>query len=368
MRQIYLDYNSTTPVDPRVFDAMKPFFNECFGNTSSPHAKGREAKKHLERARAAVANIISAQPESIHFVRGATEANNIVLKSVLGNQKNPKIITTNTEHSSIDKTIEDLNLSVCKLKINKNGNIDYRELKTMLSQSTVHLVSVIAVNNEIGTIHNLRKIGKICKKYGVRFHTDATQALGKIDIDVNEMNIDALSCSAHKIYGPKGTGVLYVRDNYYHCSMFGGRQEVLTSGTVNVAGAVGMAKACELMDSDKDEAKRIEALRDRLAKGLLKIGGIKINGTMKNRLYNNLNITIDGVPAEVLVMGMDDICISTGSACSSGEPEPSHVIKALGVKNPESAIRLSLGRWNTEDEIDYTINRIREVIKAVRND
>lgn len=366
---IYLDYHSSTKCDPRVVEKMLPYFTEEYGNSSAVHTLGNNAKKALDGARSDIANIINASPDNVIFTHGATEANNIVLRSF----ENGRVITTNSEHSSVRDTVNWLflnrNLKVDYLKINENGTLNIEELEKLLNENNVDLVSIIGANNEIGTIHDLKIIGQLCRKYNALFHTDCTQAVGKIDIDVDEMCIDALSFSAHKIYGPKGIGALYIRDcSKFDCLITGGRQEVLTSGTVNIPAAVGFAYACDLMVSEKTEAVRIECLRNKLLSDLRKyISGITVNGTMDNRLYNNLNISIKDIPAELLVLGMEDVCISTGSACLSRNPEPSHVIIALDVEQPECAIRFGLGRWNTEQEIGFAVMKIAGIVNSIRN-
>lgn len=379
--RVYLDYHSTTPVDRRVVDAMVPVFTTRFGNPSAVHSVGEDAREEVEEARDSVAKLINAPSDAIYFMSGATEANNIALRSAtcladrLGKRvSKPMVITTNSEHSSVRNTLNDLflkdQIALHYLKIDNKGNIDFDELEGVLSANeNVVLTSIIAANNEIGTIHDLQAIGNLCRQYGVLFHTDATQAVGKTHIDVVKMKIDALSMSGHKIYGPKGIGALYLKDkDLFSCMTTGGKQEKVTSGTVNVPGVVGLARACELMLEESSEADRIAELRSRFFASLtIRVdGGITINGSMTNRLYNNLNITIKDVPAEVLVLGLDDICISTGSACTSRSPKPSHVVTALGLDNPECALRISFGRWTTEEEVEYAARRIAQVVNKVR--
>ena len=366
---IYLDYHSTCPCDPRVIEAMMPYFSKDFGNPAAIHTMGEKAKNAVIQARNIVSSVLNASSDNLIFTHGATESNNIVLRSM---PRGSHILTTNSEHSSVKETLNELYLNdtidLHHLKIDHDGNIDFKELEDKLSSQPISLVSIIAANNEIGTIHDLKKIGALCKQYGVLFHTDATQAFGKIPINVKDINIDALSFSAHKIYGPKGIGALYFKDiAAFKCLITGGRQELLTSGTLNVPAVVGFARACELMEEEKAEVERIKKLRDHLLELLQKAGGVNINGTMENRLYNNLNITIDKVPAEALVMGMDDVCISTGAACLSGNPKPSHVILALGIEHPECAVRISLGRWTTEIEINYAAERMIKIINSTRS-
>jgi len=381
---VYLDNHSTTPVDPRVVEALKPFFFEHFGNPASVHALGENAKQAIEVAREQVASVIKAEPDQIYFTPSATIANNIILRGRLtkhrkdhGSLTDMVIITTNTEHSSISKTLQYLqntHFHNPQIKINAKGELDLNDLDKVLSNYFLEnkvLVSIIGANNEIGTIHNLKAIGEICKKNYVAFHTDATQAIGKVDIDVNEMNISALTLSGHKIYGPKGIGCMYIKDpDLIEPLIHGGYQDIFTSGTQNVFGIVGLGKACEILQQEgPEENKRMGQLRDLLWQQLSAgLPDIFINGIMgKNRLTNNLNITIKDIEAEVLVKGMEDVIISSGSACESGSIDPSHVIKALGTPYPECAFRFGLGRFTTKEEIIYAANRIIEIVNGVRS-
>jgi len=374
--RVYLDHHSTTPCDERVVEAMKPFWTERFGNPSAVHEVGNDAREAVEQAREQVAAVINAPTDAICFTSGATEANNIVLQGLMAKCTSPrKIITTNVEHSSVLKTVDRINQDgahgVILLQVDGQGLLSLTALNDILaSDDTIGIVSVMAANNEIGTIYNIEKIGEICKRNNVFFHTDATQAIGKVDIDVQRMNIDALSMSAHKIYGPKGIGALYIKDkSRVKPIICGGFQEEVTSGTSNVPAIVGFGEACRLLiEESPAEREQIGRLRDRLLKSLTdNLDDIKINGTMENRLPNNLNLTIKGVQAEALVLGMDDVIVSSGSACISQNPEPSHVIRALGVDNADCAIRIGIGKGNTEEEIDYASARIIEVVNAVRS-
>jgi len=370
-------------MDPRVAEAMKPFFFERFGNPAAVHAVGEDAKQAVDEAREQLSSMIGAEPSQIYFTGSATESNNIVLRGRHAQHRSDygicmmAIITTNTEHSSISKTLnyiraQDGMLFNPQIKINSEGELNLSDLDTMLKNyypENKILVSIIAANNEIGTIHDLKAIGEICKKHSVPFHTDATQAIGKVDIDVNEMNISALTFNAHKIYGPKGIGALYIKDpKLIQPLIHGGYQNTFSSGTQNVPGIVGLSKACEIIQQEgKEENKRIAALRNLLWQQLsVGIPDVFINGTMKKRLPNNLNITIKDVEAEVLVRGMDDVIISGGSACESGSLDPSHVILALGTPYPNCAFRFGLGRWTTQDDIIYAADRIIEVVNGVR--
>ena len=328
-----------------------------------------------------VAKSIGAESKNLHFCSGATEANNIVLKGrwLNSKHKNKKIaiITSPTEHGSIIECAEsivkyDSNVEIIWIKVNKDGTIDLKHLDNILKLCKGYLdvlmVSIMMANNEIGTIHDVKKIGELCKKYEVFFHTDATQALGKMPIDVKELKVDAMSISSHKIYGPKGIGALYISDalaDFIDPLLDGGYQNTYTSGTHNVTGMIGMAAACKYIDFT--ELDRIKKLRDKLMQSLvLNIDGSTINGTMKNRLCNNLNISIDGVSSEVIIMGMDDVIVSSGSACKSRGHEVSHVLDAIGAKNPDCAVRFGLGRWTTEKDIDYASERIIKLVKSIR--
>jgi cysteine desulfurase len=371
---IYLDCHSTTPCDPRVIEEMLPFFSTYFANPASAHFFAEKAKDAIEKAKEQVAFIINAKSDNINFTASATEANNIILQGLWPNEYK-HVITTNVEHSSIINCLKKRSSNIILepvLKINKDGNINIEELEKILRniKSKNILVSTIFANNEIGTIHPIKKIGSLCKKYEALFHTDATQAIGKVNIDVKEMNIFALTMSGHKIYGPKGVAVLYVQNNLLiEPIIHGGYQNIITSGTQNVPAIVGIGKACEILQHESEEEnKKVRRLRDLLLKNLKKnIPDIIINGTMKNRLPNNLNITIKGIKAEILIKGLEDVIISGGSACTSGEIEPSHVIKALGTPYPECAIRFGLGRWTTETDINYASNRIINIVNNMRS-
>lgn len=380
--QVYLDHHASAPLDPRVAKTMEPYHSIHYGNPASPHYMGSQAQEALTKAREQVARLINADPQHIFFTSGATASNNIVLKGLLFNRiandkkdGTPLLITTNSEHSSIEQCVQNKYFSkhtcVYYLCIDRSGNIDYSQLNNILQRplSDTKWVSIISANHEIGTIHDLKRIGMLCRSANAFFHTDATQAIGKVEIDVEDFCIDALSLSAHKIYGPKGVGVLYVRNPDLIMPLIdGGYQEVITSGTVNVPGAVGLGKACEILSEEMhDEIIKLNHLRDKLLLDLTtRIDGVEINGTMLNRLPNNLNLIIDKVPSEVLIRGMTDVIVSGGSACTSGEIEPSNILKVLGAKNPEYAIRIGVGRFNTEEQIDYAVERIVDLVEAVR--
>lgn len=362
---------------------MSPFWSDRFGNASAVHDIGSDARDAVDNARAHVGRVISADPKCIMFTSGATEANNIVLQGILkmhrknhGIHKNAKILTSNVEHSSVLNTLESmkdsdsrlLTLSIC---VNKDGQIDMEKLEYLIITNNLICVSVMTANNEIGSIYDIYKIGSICKKYNVFFHTDATQAIGKIDIDVSSINVDALSLSAHKIYGPKGIGALYLKNcNKLMPLITGGLQEIVTSGTTNVPAVVGFGEACRIvLEESAVYRETYRELRDRMLSNITSsLRDVSINGSMSDRLQNNLNITIKGVPSDALVLGMDDVIVSSGSACSSGSPKPSYVIEALGVEDSNCAIRIGIGKNNSKEDIDYASNRIIEVANAVRRE
>ena len=377
-KKIYLDYAATTPVDPRALRAMLPYFSEKFGNTMSLHYFGQEAKEALEESREIVADLMGAKPSEIIFTSSATESNNLALKGIAfaNKEKGNHIIISSIEHSCImesAKWLERQGFEITRLKVDKYGLVDPDEVKRAIKKNTI-LVSIIHANNEIGTIEPIEEIGKICKERGVYFHTDAAQSFGKIPIDVNKMNVDLLTASSHKMYGPKGAAALFVREGIKIEPILhgGGHEAGLRSSTVNVAAIVGFAKACEICKKEmKKEAKRLSKLRDKLIKGVLeKIPGSHLNGHPTKRLPNNANFWFEGVEGESLVIQLDlmGISASTGSACSSEKLEPSHVLLAIGLK-PEQAhgsLRLSLGRWTKEKEIDYVLEVLPKVIEKLR--
>lgn len=376
--RVYLDHHSTTPCDPRVVEEMLPFFTETYGNPSSPNAYGEEALEAVELARERVATSINAEPEQIYFTSSATEANNIVLRGM--NIKD--LIISSIEHSSVLKTAQfmkdNLDLSIESglrlVNVNEDGMLDLDDFQLALNAYYPGFVSIIMANNEVGTVQDIQNIVKMCKDFPFTpgIHTDAAQALGKIDIDVKALGVDFLTMSSHKIYGPKGVGALYCKREDYMPDplVHGGYQSGLTSGTLNVPAIVGFGKACELAtgEEQKAENERLALLRDYLLDRLKdKITGIQVNGSMESRLPNNLNISIDGVPSEAIIVGMDDVIVSGGAACqSSGRRIASHVLLAMGVKNPDCAIRFGLGRWTTPKEIEYAVDRIAEVVNDIR--
>lgn len=379
MSIIYLDNNATTPMDPRVFEAMKPYFLEKFGNPSSKeHAYGWEAEKATDIARKQAADLINASPAEIYFTNGATESINLAHFGLLESyyQKGNKIITTPIEHSAVLDSLKALEHKGCEivyLTVDSQGEISLDELNSLIDEKTI-LVSIMTANNEIGVINNVAEIGKICKSRGVFFHTDATQAVGNIPFDLKEIQADMVSFSAHKFYGPKGTGALYINNeskikltprNYG-----GGQERHLRPGTLNVPGIVGLGKAAELaMTEAKQSEERIFRLRNKLLEGIRNnIEDIHINGSLVNRLPGNLNISFKYLRSENIILNLRDIAVSSGSACASSSLKPSHILTAMGVTDDyiRSAVRFGVGRFNTEEEIDYTIEKITDTVAKLR--
>ena len=377
---VYMDNHATTPMDPRVFQAMKPFFTEIFGNAASRnHSFGWRADDAVEKARKQIADLIGADPKEIVFTSGATESNNLALKGAVENyrDKGDHIITATTEHKAIldvCKRLEKDGVRVTYLSVGEDGLIDFDQLRQAITDRTI-LVSIMHANNEIGVVHSLGAIGRIAKERGVLLHTDATQAAGKIPVDVAADNVDLLSISAHKLYGPKGVGALYVRRRDPRVQLAaqmdgGGHERGFRSGTLNVAGIVGFGEACAIAKAEMaEDAKRTAHLRDKLRDRLLaELDQVYVNGSMANRLPNNLNMSFGFVDSESLMMGINDIAVSSGSACSSATIEPSHVLRALGIgeDRAHSAIRFGLGRFTTEEEVDYVAGRVTEVVRKLR--
>ena len=378
MKRIYLDYAATTPTHPDVVSAMLPYFTRDFGNPSSVHACGQEAKEAVEEARSKLAALLRAKESEIVFTSGGTEADNAALKgiAIANKEKGNHIITTPIEHHAITETCKFLKtqgFDITILPVDEYGMIDPADVKKAITKKTL-LVSVMHANNEIGTIVPIAEIGKIAHEAGVYFHTDAVQTVGHIPIDVHKMNIDLLSTSAHKLYGPKGVGALFIKEGtklipFIH----GGEQEEgRRASTHNVPGIVGFGKACELASEEMaEEASRIMKLRNRLIAGLMeRLDGIKLNGHPEKRLPNNVNITVGFVEGEASCMALDfeGVCVSTGSACSSESAEPSHVLLAIGLRPEEarSALRFTLGKWTTDEEIERTIEIVPRIIKKLR--
>ncbi len=378
---IYLDYHATTPVDPEVFETMRPYFTEVFGNAASRnHEYGWTAEAAVERARAQVAHLIGANEKEIIFTSGATESNNIALigAAEMYKDKGKHIITSPIEHKAILDTchfLESKGFEVTYVPVDQFGQVTLEAIKAAIRPDTI-LVSVMAANNEIGTINPIGAIGKLCKEKGIFFHTDAVQGAGKMKIDVNEMGIDLLSLSAHKIYGPKGVGALYVRRKGPRVRLSpiihgGGHERGMRSGTLNVPGIVGFGKACEVAERRMaGDNKRIGALRDRLHEGLkAELDEIYLNGHPTERLSGNLNISFAFVEGESLMMGMKELAVSSGSACTSASLEPSYVLKSIGVGEDlaHTSIRFGLGRFTTDEEIDYTIKKVVSTVQKLRD-
>ena len=378
IKRIYLDYASTTPVDPRILRAMLPYLNKKFGNTMSLHSFGQEAKLALEKSREEVAGLIGAKAEEIIFTGSATESNNLVLKGIaLANKNKGKhIIISPIEHPCIMESacwLESQGFEITRLKVDKYGQVSPRAVRTAIKKGTI-LVSVIHASNEIGTIEPVAEIGKICREKGVYFHTDAVQSFGKIPIDVNSMNIDLLSASSHKMYGPKGAALLFVRKGVkIEPILHGGGQEMgLRSSTVNVPAIVGFAQACRIAKKEMaKESQSLARLRDKLIKGISnKIKGVHLNGHPQKRLPNNVNFWFEFVEGESMVIQLDllGIAVSTGSACSSTKLEPSHVLLAIGLKHQEAhgSLRITLGKRTRESEINCLIKVLPGIINNLR--
>ena len=377
---IYMDYHATTPMDPRVFEKMKPYFLETFGNAASRnHSFGWEAEEAVEKARKQIASLIGATNKEIVFTSGATESNNLALKGVaeMYAEKGNHIITAATEHKAIldtCKRLEKHGIRVTYLPVQQNGLVDLDQLAAAITDKTI-LISIMYANNEIGVIQPIAEIGKLAKSKGVLLHSDATQAVGKVPVNVIADNIDLMSLSGHKMYGPKGVGALYVRRKSPRVQITsqmdgGGHERGMRSGTLNVPGIVGLGEACALCQAAMpEESKRMAFLRDKLKDKLQsELDETYINGTMEHRLPNNLNISFAYVEGESLLMGINDIAVSSGSACTSATLEPSYVLKALGAGDDlaHSSIRFGLGRFNTEEEVDYVAAKVIDVVKKLR--
>ena len=377
---IYLDHNATTPCDQRVVEAMLPYFSQHYGNAASRnHSFGWQAEEAVDYAREQVAELIGADPKEIIFTSGATEADNLAIKGVFEMYagKGNHIITSNTEHKAVldaCKHVEKKGGEVTYLEVNKKGNIDLAELEAAIKPNTI-LIAIMYANNEIGNIMPVKEISTIAKKKGIIFFSDATQAVGKINIDVNKDGIDLLAFSAHKLYGPKGIGALYIRRKGPRVKLVpqidgGGHERGIRSGTLNVPGIVGFGKACEIcMNEMEEETARVSRLRDTLENGLLKIEETYVNGDREHRLPNVTNLSFKDVEGEGLLMGFNkSIAVSSGSACTSASLEPSYVLKALGLDDElaHSSVRFGPGRFTTEEEIDYTIDQVTNTVKKLR--
>lgn len=379
---IFLDNHSTTPMDPRVLEHMLPYFVDKFGNAASRnHSFGWEAEEAVENARKQIAKLVKADPKEIVFTSGATESDNLALKGVLEmyKEKGTHIITSSTEHRAVLDTAKSLEArglaKFTYLPVDKHGIVNPEDVRGAITDKTI-LISVMLANNEIGTINPVQEIGKIAKEKGILFHCDATQGVGKIPVDVQAMGIDLMSFSAHKIYGAKGVGALYVRKRNPRVRIAaqidgGGHERGMRSGTLPVPLIVGFGKACELCAQEMAaESARLGKMRDRLQAGILAaLDECYLNGHPTNRLPGNLNISFAYVEGESLLMGMKDIALSSGSACTSATLEPSYVLRALGVGTElaHSSIRFGLGRFNTDEEIDYTIKKVIEIVTKLRD-
>jgi len=390
VKPLYLDYHATTPVDPRVLADMLPYFTEQFGNPhSKQHAWGWEARDAVDKARAQVAALINASASEIVFTSGATESSNLALRGAMdakpgrrslgegGRGSGQHVVTVATEHKSVLDTclaFEKQGCDVTVLGVGRDGLVDLDTLRAALTPRTV-LVSVMAANNEIGTVQPIAEIGAIVRAHGALFHTDAAQAAGKVPIDVSAMHIDLLSLTGHKFYGPKGCGALFVRRMKPRLALTpqvagGGQESGLRSGTLNVPGIVGLGRAAEICRLEMaDESARLASLRDRLLDGLrARVPDVRVNGSLEHRLPHNLHVSFDGVEGEALLMALGDLAVSTGSACASGSQAVSHVLEAIGATSQHAgaSIRFGLGRTTTRDEIDFAIGRVATVVCALR--
>jgi cysteine desulfurase len=377
---IYLDYNSTTPCDERVVEAMLPYFSESFGNAASrTHSFGWEAAAAIELAREQVAQLVNAQSSEIVFTSGATEASNLAIKGAIEAyaSKGNHIITCATEHKAVldtCKRLEKKGVEVSYLPVDNEGLLFPEQIEAAIRPDTV-LIAIMYANNEIGVIQPIQQIGALAKKHGILFFTDATQAVGKIRVDVEKDNIDLMAMSSHKLYGPKGAGALYVRRKNPRVKLLaqidgGGHERGMRSGTLNVPGLVGFGKACQLAIVESyDNAAHTGRLRDKLEAGLCKMGNVYVNGSRARRLPHITNLSFQDVNGEALISGINtDIAVSSGSACTSASMEPSYVLKALGLSDElsYSSIRFGLGRLTAEEEIDYTIEKVSDTVKKLR--
>jgi cysteine desulfurase len=377
---IYMDNHATTRMDPRVFEQMKPYFMDIFGNAASRnHSFGWEAEEATEKSRKQIADLIGATPKEIVFTSGATESNNLAIKGIaqMYAERGNHIITQATEHKAVldtCKRLEKEGVRVTYLPVKTDGLIDLDQLRDAITDKTI-LISIMYANNEIGVVQPMAEIGKIAKEKGVLVHSDAVQAVGKIPVNVNKDGIDVLSLTAHKLYGPKGVGALYVRRRNPRVQITaqmdgGGHERGMRSGTLNVPGIVGLGAAAEISNREMaEETKRLRFLRDKLKDRLMNdLDETYINGSWEHRLPHNLNISFAYVEGESLLMGINDIAVSSGSACTSATLEPSYVLKALGAGDDlaHSSIRFGIGRFNTEEEVDYVGNKVAEVVKKLR--
>jgi cysteine desulfurase len=379
MKRIYLDYAATTPVRPEVMEAMSPYFTEAFGNPSSIHSYGQEVRAAIDEARAKVAALIGAREEEVVFTGGGTEADNLAIKGIAlaHENKGNHIITSAIEHHAVLETCEFLakrGFKITCLPVNRYGLVEPDDVKRAITSKTI-LISVMHANNEIGTIEPIAEIGKIAREADVCFHTDAVQTTGHIPVDVNTLMVDLLSISAHKLYGPKGVGVLYIRKGTRVVPLLhgGGQEKGRRSGTENIPGIVGLGTAAELAGREmSEEAERLTILRDKLINGIIEhIPDSRLNGHPQSRLPNNVNVSIDYVEGESMLLNLDleGICASTGSACSSASLEASHVLLATGLPHEQAhgSLRFSLGKWTTEKEIERVLEVLPGIVARLRS-
>jgi len=377
---IYMDNHATTPCDPRVFDAMAPYFTERFGNAHSrSHRFGWQAEEAVDTARKQVASLIGADSKEIVFTSGATESDNLAVKGVAEayRERGDHVVSVVTEHKAVldsCKKLEKQGFRVTLLPVGVDGIISLDRLRDALTARTI-LVSVMMANNEIGVIQPIEEIGRICKQRGVVFHSDATQAIGKVPFDVDKLGVDLVSITAHKMYGPKGAGALYVRSKDPRVKLAamidgGGQERGMRSGTLNVSGIVGLGKAAEIAGSQMSaESADLLRLREKLRTGLQRnLEDVRVNGDLEHRLPGNLSMSFAHAEGEALIMGLNDIALSSGAACTSASIEASYVLKALGVSDEmaHSTLRFGLGRFNTEEEVDYVIGRVTETVQQLR--
>ena len=376
VRSIYLDHSSTTPVDPAVAEAMYPFFSDKYGNPSSLYTKGREAKKAMEEARQKVADLIGAKKEEVFFTGSGTESDNLAIKGIAykNREKGNHIITSSIEHHAVLNTckyLEKQGFDVTYLPVDNEGLVNPNDVENAITKKTI-LISIMHANNEIGTIQPIAEIGKIAKEKEIPFHTDAVQTAGKIPVNVDDLNVDLLSISGHKMYGPKGVGALYIRKGTRLEPLLhgGGHERNMRPGTENVPAIVGFGKAAELAKEHLPEEDRLTVLRDSLIKSILEIEDSYLNGHATKRLPNNANFRFSFIEGEsmILTLDMNGVAASTGSACSSTSLEPSHVLGALGLKPEEAhgSLRLTLGTGNTQEDIDYVVSILPGIVKKLR--
>ncbi|HII84679.1 MAG TPA: cysteine desulfurase NifS [Methanobacterium subterraneum] len=375
----YMDHSATSPVDPEVLEAMLPYFKESFGNASTLYSLGREARTAMEKARKQVASLIGARAEEVYFTSGGTESDNLAIKGTISRLKGKgnHIITSAIEHPAVEETckyLEKNGYTVTYLPVGEDGIVKMEDLKDSIREDSI-LITIMHANNEIGTIQPIKEIGALAREKGIYFHTDAVQSVGKIPVNVEDMKVDLLSISAHKLYGPKGVGALYIRKGVRIDPLFhgGGHEREMRPGTENIPGIVGLGKACQLAEENLDKnMEYVSSLRDKLIKGVLE--GIEqsfLNGHPNKRLPNNANFRFSSIEGESLILQLDvkGINASTGSACSSNKLEPSHVLMAIGLEEVDAhgSLRISLGKANTPEDVDYTIDAISEVVGKLRS-